>query len=149
MDVASVLLIVLLIAACALCATAIWALVDLVATSRSMRALSDESRQRLVPLLDKVDVTVDAVNAELLRIDLIVSRFEIVSERMVQTSETVSGIANAPERIVEDITARVRGWSRRRHERAAESRADRERPEGPTTDSTATKVATDATTEDR
>lgn len=149
MDLVSVLLIVLLVAASALCATAIWALVDLVATSRSMRALSDESRQRLVPLLDKVDVTVDAVNAELLRIDLIVSRFEVVSERMAQTSETVSGIANAPERIVEDITARVRGWSRRRQERAAEQRSERDRPQDSTTEVTAAHAAPDATTEDR
>jgi polyphosphate kinase len=47
--------------------------------SSSAAALEDV-RERAVPLLEKVVVTVDAVNAESLRIEGIVSRFEDVGE---------------------------------------------------------------------
>jgi hypothetical protein len=70
------LLAVLLVLASALCGVAIWALTEAVKTARSARLLADDMDTRLVPLLDKADVTVDAMNAELLRIDQIVTRVE-------------------------------------------------------------------------
>ena len=84
------LLAVLLVCASALCGVAIWALTESVKTARSARQLADDLDARLVPLLDKADVTVDAMNAELLRIDQIVTRVEEVTDRVSDTSRVVA-----------------------------------------------------------
>lgn len=116
MSPTTVLLMVLLVVASALCAVAIWALMELVKTARSVRILSDDLDARVMPLLDKADVTVDAMNVELLRIDEIVTRVEEVTERVNSTSRTVQEVANAPVEIVNDIADKVRkAWKTRRH----------------------------------
>ena len=114
MNPVSVLLSVLIVVAVALCAVAIWALFEGVKTARSMRVLSDDLDTRLVPLLDKADVTVDALNAELLRVDAIVTTFEGISDRVETTSRTVQDVANAPVEIVTDIADRMRRAGRTR-----------------------------------
>jgi len=117
------LLVVLLVAASVLCGIAMWALVELGKTARSIRRLSDDTQVRLVPLLDKTDVTVDAVNAELLRIDAIITQFEQAGARVSHASGTISEIVNAPAEIVNDVAGRVRrAWKDRR--RGAEASSD-------------------------
>jgi hypothetical protein len=112
----TVLLSVLIVAAVALCGVAIWALLEGVKTARSLRTLSDNLDARIVPLIEKADVTVDALNIELLRVDAIVTRFEEISDAVESTSRTVQGVANAPVEIVTDIADRVRrAWKTRKH----------------------------------
>ena len=112
----TVLLGVLIVAASALCAVAIWALAEMVKSARSVRTLADDLDARVVPLLEKADVTVDAFNVELLRIDAIVTRFEEIGDRVETTSRTVQDVANAPVEIVTDIADRVRrAWHARKH----------------------------------
>ena len=116
----SILLGVLLVLASVLCAVGIWALFEAVRTSRSVRVLAEDIDARAVPLLDKADVTIDAVNAELLRVDTIVSRVEEITDRVESTTRTVQDVANAPGEIVTDIADRVRrAWRRSRAEAAA------------------------------
>ena len=116
----TILLSVLLVVACALCAVAIWALTEVVKAARSTRTLADDVDARLMPLLEKADVTVDALNMELLRMDTIVTRVEEITDRVESTSRTVQGVANAPAEIVTDIADRVRrAWKRRQAESAA------------------------------
>lgn len=120
LDAIDVLVVVLLVSASVLCGVAIWALRELVSTSRSLKGLTDDTRERLVPLLDKADVTVDAVNAELLRIDGIITRFEDASEKVSHASGTISNIVSAPGEIANEMATRVRKkWGDRR--RAAEA----------------------------
>lgn len=115
MNTATVLLSVLLVVASVLCGVAIWAVTEFVKTARSLRTLSDDLDVRLVPLLEKADVTVDATNAELLRIDAIVTRMEEVTDRVSNTSRTVQEVANAPVEIVTEFADRVRhAWRTRR-----------------------------------
>ncbi len=115
MDTVQILLAVVLVAAVALIGVAIWALRDAVATSRSVRRTSEEVRDRLVPLLDKADVTVDAVNVELLRIDGIITQFEDTSSRVSHASSTISDIVNAPVGLVSEAAQRVRqAWKDRK-----------------------------------
>jgi hypothetical protein len=110
-----VLLSVLIVVACATCGVAIWALSEAVKTMRSVRVLSDDLDARVVPLIDKVDVSVDAINVELLRVDAIVTRFEEISDRVDSTSRTVQDVANAPAEIVTDIADKVRrAWRNRK-----------------------------------
>jgi len=120
LETTDVLLVVLLIAASVLCGVAIWALREMISTARSVRELSDDTRTRLVPLLDKADVTIDAVNAELLRIDAIITQVEEASARMSHASDTISDIVSTPAEIVNDVAGRVRrAWKDRR--RAADA----------------------------
>jgi hypothetical protein len=112
----TVLLSVLIVVAVALCGVAIWALLEGVKTAKSIRTLSDNLDARIVPFIEKADVTVDALNIELLRVDAIVTRFEEISDAVESTSRTVQGVANAPVEIVTDIADRVRrAWKTRKH----------------------------------
>lgn len=116
MDTSTVLLMVLLGAATALCAVAVWGIVEVVKTARSIRVLADDLGARAIPFIEKADVTLDAINVELLRIDEIVTRVEEVTDRVSSTSRTVQEVANAPAEIVSDLAQRVRhAWRARRH----------------------------------
>ena len=76
-----------------------------------------ELRGSVVPILDKVDVSVDALNAQLLRLDSILSGFEAASHKVTQTSEAVSGIVSTPVDLVAGFTDKLRrGWKTRRAE---------------------------------
>ena len=116
---------------------AIWALREMGLAARSMRELSEDTHTRLVPLLDKADVTVDAVNAELLRIDGIITTFEDSAERVSSASGTISGIVSAPAEIVNDVATRVRSaWKdRHRHAEPGPSAEAQEEPDGEPLDS--------------
>lgn len=108
----------------------VWALLELVKTARSVHALSEETRDRLMPLLEKADVTIDATNAELLRIDAAITRFEDVSVRVSAASGTLTDIVQHPAEVVSGVADRVRrAWKdRRRHAQPAPEGAD-EQPE--------------------
>jgi uncharacterized protein YoxC len=129
------LLAVLIVVATVLCGVAIWALTETVKTARSLRQLVVDLDVRLVPLLDKADITVDAMNAELLRIDQIVTRVEEVTERVSDTSRVVQEVANAPGEIVNDLAERVRrAWKTRKHPhpQADDTEVDAGEPRSPT-----------------
>ncbi len=131
-DTTTVLLSVLIVVASAACGVAIWALVEAARTARSVRTLSDDLDARLVPLIEKVDVSVNAFNAELLRVDAIVTRFEEISDRVESTSRTVQDVANAPVEIVTDLADRVRrAWRSRKaaHPETPHPEADQAEPE--------------------
>lgn len=126
MDAVTVLLVVLLVAATVTCGVAIWALREVAGASRSAKALADDARLRLVPLLDKADITIDATNAELLRVDAIITRFEDASVRVSSASGTISGIVNAPTEIVTEVADRVRrAWKDRKRSADADATADK------------------------
>lgn len=94
---------------------AIWALIELGRASRSVRGLSDQMRERVIPLLEKADVTIDAANAELWRIDGAITRFEEASVRVSAASGTLSEIVQHPGEVVSGVADRVRkAWRERR-----------------------------------
>ncbi|MDZ4064483.1 MAG: hypothetical protein U1E22_07420 [Coriobacteriia bacterium] len=98
----------LVISALVVCGFAVFALVESIRTLRDARRLHAEVGERLIPLIEKVDVTVDAVNAELLRIDGIVSTFEDVSDKVSTTTNVVHGAMNAPLEAVNAVGSRLR-----------------------------------------
>lgn len=103
----SILLILLLVAAIAACVALVWLATEAVKTSRSLGKLSDDLDNRLVPLLDKADVTIDAVNMELLRIDGIVTTVEDATGRASDAAETVRDVVNAPVELVGELGVRL------------------------------------------
>ena len=104
----SALTTVLLLVGIVLCGVAIWAVFRLVAAADSVRRLADDLEARVPELLDKADVTVDAVNVELLRMDLIVTQVEEVTELVSSASSAVHAIVNAPYEVVSGLSERLR-----------------------------------------
>lgn len=120
--------IVLPIAALVALGVAIWAMIELGRASRSLRMLTEDTQEKLLPLLDKADVTIDAANAELWRIDGAITRFEEASVRVSAASGTLSEIVQHPGEVVSGVADRVRrAWKdRRRPVDVAPSPADEE-----------------------
>ena len=119
MDTLSYLLIVLVIAAFAALGVAVFALVETTKSMRSVKQLADDLDERLVPMLEKADVTLDAVNAELLRIDGIVSTIEDVSDTVGTASHVVQGAVNAPAGLIATTAAQIRGMWRSSRQRSS------------------------------
>ncbi|KAF0209127.1 MAG: hypothetical protein Q8S43_07155 [Actinomycetota bacterium] len=67
----------------------IYAVVVFIRTLRQAQQTMTEVRERFVPLLEKADVTVDALNAELLRVDNIMSDIEGVSGAVSSATDII------------------------------------------------------------
>lgn len=87
---------------------AVYALVQIGLTAASTREKLDIVTSRVDPILEKADVTVDALNAELLRIDGIISDIEEVSGAAASATRAVESVANAPLEIATNLADRVR-----------------------------------------
>lgn len=81
----NVLLIVLVVVAIAALGVLIWVLVGAMDTLRSVRRLADDADATVIPLTAKADATLDLVNAEVMRIDLIVDQVSDMVERVEAT----------------------------------------------------------------
>jgi 6-phosphogluconate dehydrogenase len=88
-DLAGSLGIALTIITIVLVLAGIYAVRVLIVAVKSLLVAVEEVRSRLVPLLDKADVTVDAVNAELLRLDAIVTQAEEVGDAVSTASDFI------------------------------------------------------------
>lgn len=89
-------------------------------TLRETTTTMRELRENAMPIVEKLDITVDALNAELLRVDGIITVFEQASDRMASTSETVTDFVNAPVDLVTGIANKVRRtWKERKAEHAS------------------------------
>lgn len=110
MEIADWLGIALIIIGILVGLAALYAIRVLVQATAKILADLEEVRARLVPLLEKADVTVDAVNAELLRIDAIVSQAEEVGDAV----STASGFIRSPVNSAAQGIARIaRAFGRR------------------------------------
>jgi hypothetical protein len=96
MDIRDTLLLAVLAATLVLIGVAMWAFVELAKTARVTRDLSETVDSRLIPLIDKADASLDLLNAEMMRIDGIVTQVEEVSGRVTTTSEQVTDAVRAP-----------------------------------------------------
>lgn len=120
MDVSEGLTIALIVAGLVVCGFAVFALIEAVKTLRSVRALSDDMARRIPPLIDKADITVDAMNAELLRVDGIITDVEEISSKLEHTVTTVQGAVNAPANAVNAAGEKIRvAWLRAKRTRVA------------------------------
>jgi len=110
-----------LVAALVVSAVVIYALLESVKTMRLMQEFMTDTSGRLQPLMEKADVSVDAINAELLRVDGIVTTLEEVSDRVGETTRTVHALTNAPKDVANAMGPRLRAAWRA----AADSRKGR------------------------
>lgn len=109
-NITGALVIVLIIVAIVLATVAIYALVVAVRAIRRALGALEDVRGRLVPLLDKADVTVDALNAELLRVDAIMTQAEEVGEAVSTAREFIRSPVN---QAAQGIARIVRAFGRR------------------------------------
>jgi uncharacterized protein YoxC len=74
---------------------ALYAIFVILKAVRGISGAVEDVRVRLVPLLDKADVPVDAANAELLRLDAIVTQAEGVGEAVSTASDFIRSPVNS------------------------------------------------------
>jgi hypothetical protein len=118
MSATEILGIAALVGALVVSVFAVYALVESIRTMRLMREFIDDTSSRLNPLIEKADVTVDAVNAELLRVDGIVTTMEEVSDAVGETTRTVQFVTNAPREVANAMGPRLRAaWRAARESR--------------------------------
>ena len=109
MDTSVALDTALTVAALVLCLAALYGVFVVVKAVREIRTAVEDTRVRLVPLLDKADVTIDAANAELLRLDAIVTQAEEVGEAV----STASGFIRSPvNSAAQGIARAIRSFGR-------------------------------------
>jgi len=109
-DTSEALGIALTVAALALTLLALYALVVIIKAVREIRIAVEDVRVRLVPLLEKADVTVDAANVELLRLDAIVTQAEEVGEAVSSASDFIRSPVNTA---AQGIARAFRSFSKR------------------------------------
>jgi len=74
-----------------------------------------ELRTSVVPILNKADESMDALNVQLGRLDNIMSDFENTTQKVAHTAETASGIVQTPVDFVAGVADKLmRGWRVRR-----------------------------------
>lgn len=80
--------------------------------AREVRDLVAQTRDRLIPLLDKADITVDAVNAEVLRVDDIVTQIGEVSGTVSSTTRVATEFMRSPVNKAAEMGVRLLGGLR-------------------------------------
>ena len=91
-------------------------------TLKEADATLAEVRAEVLPLANKVGVTIDAINMELLRIDEIITSVENATKKVEHTSNSISGLVNAPVDAVADFAGRVRSVIKGRRAEAQDAR---------------------------
>ncbi len=162
MDVSSTLHTILFIALIIAVIALIVFLVELVKTVKSAHKLVDDTQAKLQPTLDHVEamsnelkpavakvdplverlqLTVDAANVELMRVDKILEDVGDVTDTASNTAKTIDSVTSMPQQLVQDATTRVRGivaGSRSSDEarELAEAKAERDEEEAKENDPT-------------
>lgn len=108
MSAEAILRVVMYVLLIVLSGYAIWGVREVVSTARSMRRLSDEMSEKLPPLIERADATLISVNAEIVRVNGVVSQFEEVSNRVSHTARAAQEIAEAPVAAVSGIAEGAR-----------------------------------------
>jgi uncharacterized protein YoxC len=90
----SVLLVVLVVVAIGTLGVLVWALVHAVDTMRSVKRLADDADREVMPLVAKADATLDAMNAELARVEGIVDQVQDVAETVSETKRAAQDVAD-------------------------------------------------------
>ena len=117
MDAAGVLRIVLYAALIALTGFALWGVIEIAGAARAVRKLAEDLDGTVPDLavkasatLERANITLDAFNAELVRMDGVVTSLEEVSDRVNNTTRAVEGIVEAPAAAVSGLADGVRGF---------------------------------------
>lgn len=87
---------------------AIYALVQIGRLVGKVSHEMEELTARVNPILEKADVSVDALNADLLRVDGILSNVEEISSAAASATRAVESVTSAPLEIATNLADRLR-----------------------------------------
>lgn len=117
MDAAGVLRIMLYAALIVLACTAVWGVFEIVGMARAVRKLSEDLDSTVPELarnaggtLERANATLEAFNAELVRMGGVVTSLEEVSDRVNSTTRAVEDIVDAPAAAVSGIASGIRSF---------------------------------------
>lgn len=86
----------------------VWLVVELALTVRSGRKTLDKINTEIDPMMNRVNLTLDAANLEILRVDAILEDVSQITDTMANATTTVDKLAQAPVSAVSSVTDRVR-----------------------------------------
>jgi uncharacterized protein YoxC len=89
-----------------------WAMVWLGRASRSATRLLDDVGERAPALIEKADLTLDGINAELVRVDEIVNRVHDVSEAIGSTTDAAQSLVGSVGSRVTNVGAGIGAFVR-------------------------------------
>lgn len=90
----SVALFVLVLVAIGALGVLIWTLFQAVDTMSSVKRLADDTDREVMPVVAKADATLDALNAELARVEGIVDQVQEVTETVTETKRAAQDVAD-------------------------------------------------------
>lgn len=108
MDAASIITSILPYLYALVALAAVYALVQIGRLVGKMAHQMEELTARVNPILEKADVSVDAINAELLRVDGILSDVEEMSSAAASATRAVESVTTAPIEIAINFADRLR-----------------------------------------
>lgn len=76
------------------------------------KAMTDSLKPAIAqidPLMERINLTMDAANLEIMRVDEILEDVSTITDKLAGTTTTVNDIANVPLNAVNNVTSRVRG----------------------------------------
>jgi len=103
MDATAYLPIVLYVAAIVVLVVVGWGVVQIVAAARSTQRLADQLYSTMPGLIERADATLVAINAELVRVNGVVSQLEEVSDRVTHTTRAAQEIVEGPAAAVSGL----------------------------------------------
>jgi methyl-accepting chemotaxis protein len=106
--VETVLRVVLYIGLIVLAGVALWGIREIVGSARSVRRLADELHATLPGLIERADKTLAAVNAELVRVNGVVTQIEEVSDRVTSTTRAAQEMVEGPAAAMANIAQGAR-----------------------------------------
>lgn len=128
----------------------VWLVVELALTVRSGRKTLDKINTEIDPMMNRVNLTLDAANLEILRVDAILEDVSQITDTMANATTTVDKLAQAPVSAVSNVTDRVRNVlksskaSKSSAELAAARRAAATEPEAAPAEPEAPAAATES-----
>ncbi|MCL2324040.1 MAG: hypothetical protein FWC48_00465 [Actinomycetia bacterium] len=91
-------------------------------TVKDAQTAIEEVRGKAVKVLDKADVAVDAVNADLLRLDMVLGSVEEVSTKALSTVGVARELVQKPSNLLNSVTEKLR-WRFKERRAASLERA--------------------------
>lgn len=77
--------------------------------AKEMTASLKPAVEQIDPLMERLNLTMDAANLEIMRVDEIMQDVSTITSQLADTSTTVNEITNVPLNAVNSVAGRVRG----------------------------------------
>lgn len=108
MDMEAVLRVVLYTVMISLVGTGVWGVREFVASVRASKRFYEQMHATLPGLIERADNTLAAVNAELVRVNGVVTQLAEVSDRVTSTTRAAQEMVEGPVAVVTNVAEGAR-----------------------------------------